>query len=82
MVVFSPVWELIVSVTNLGFTYFPLFAIVATIVAIWIGVTSNLWPKEIVASSTGPTLSSFKKILFASPYKSISVFLKNPNFSK
>jgi len=47
-----------------------------------IGVISNLWPNDIVASSTGPTFSSFKNILPASPGISIPVFASSPNFSK
>ena len=78
----SPVLLSIVAFTNLGVNFFPLFAIVDNIVSICIGVTSNLWPNDIVASSTGPTFSFFKNILPASPGKSIPVLESNPNFSK
>ena len=73
---------LIICLTTLGFTYVPPFAIVDNIVAICIGVTSNLWPKDIVPSSTGPTFSSFRKIEPASPGKSTPVVVKNPNLFK
>ena len=80
--ILSPVLLFTFALTILGFTCVPPFAIVATPVIIWIGVISNLWPNAIVASSTGPTFSSFKNILLASPGKSIPVFFKNPNFLK
>ena len=78
----SPVLLSIICFTILGFTKFPPFAILDTAVTSCIGVISNLWPKLIVASSTGPAFSSFKNMLFASPGKSIPVFSNNPNFSK
>ena len=43
------------------------------------GEISNLCPNEVVASSTGPTLSRLNKIPLASPFKSTPVFLPNPN---
>lgn len=64
----SPVSESITAVTNLGVTKFPPFAILDTAVANCIGVISNLCPKDNVASSTGPTFSSAKNILPASPW--------------
>ena len=78
----SPVCESIIFFTNLNFILLPPFAIVDTIEIICIGVTSNLWPNEIVANSTGPTLDLSKNIPFASPGKSIPVLFRKPNFSK
>lgn len=52
-----------------------------TAVICWIGVTDTPWPKAVVASSTGPTLSKSKSIPDASPFKSTPVFLPNPNLS-
>ena len=43
-------------------------------------VLSNLWPKLIVANSTGPALFSAKNILLASPGKSIPVLFNNLNW--
>ena len=37
-------------------------------------------PNDVVASSTGPTLSILNNIPLASPFKSIFVFLPNPKF--
>ena len=71
--VISFVLLFIICLTTLGLTLVPPFATADTAVTNCIGVISNLCPKLIVASSTGPTLSSFKKILFASPGKSIPV---------
>ena len=45
----------------------------------WIGVTLTPWPKAVVASSTGPTLSSENKIPELSPFRSTPVFLPKPN---
>lgn len=64
----SPVSWSIIAVTNLGLTNFPPFAMADTAVTSCIGVISNLWPKDNVASSTGPTFSSAKNILPASPW--------------
>ena len=66
--VFSPVSSSITALTSLGVTNFPPFAILETAVIRPIGVISNLWPKDKVASSTGPTFSSAKNILPASPW--------------
>ena len=68
--------------TTLGFTFIPPFEIDDIAVANWIGVISNLCPKLIVASSTGPTLFSAKNILVASPGKSIPVGFNKLNFLK
>ena len=68
--------------TTLGFILVPPFAILDTAVANCIGVISNLWPKLIVANSTGPAFSLAKNILPASPGKSIPVVCNNLNFSK
>ena len=46
-----------------------------------IAVTLTPWPKAVVASSTGPTLSNENNIPFPSPFKSIPVFFPNPNLS-
>ena len=43
-------------------------------------VTLTPCPKAVVASSTGPTLSSENKIPVASPFKSTPVFLPKPKF--
>ena len=43
------------------------------------GVTETPWPKEVVASSTGPTLSNGKRIPFDSPFKSTPVRVPKPN---
>ena len=48
-----------------------------TAVTSCIGVISKRCPKLIVASSTGPHLSSAIKILFASPGSLTPVFAKN-----
>ena len=77
----SPVSESITAVTNLGVTRFPPFAMLATAVTSCIGVISNLCPKEIVASSTGPTFSSLKNMLFASPQKVYSCFFLQSKLS-
>ena len=69
------------ALTNLGCINFPSFAIDETAVISWIGVTDIDWPKEIVASSTGPTSFSLYSILLASPVKSIPVLLVRPKAS-
>ena len=71
-----------ILLTICGFTKMPSLAREDTAVINCSGVISNLWPNDIVASSTGPTFSSFRKILPASPGKSIPVFDNSPNFSK
>lgn len=71
----SFVWLFTICFTKRGFILVPPFAIADTAEISWIGVISNLCPKLIVASSTGPTLFSAKKILPASPGISIPVFL-------
>lgn len=78
----SPVLESMVFFTTRGFILTPLLAMADTAVTICSGVTSNLCPKLIVASSTGPTFFSFRKIPFASPGRLIFVLSKNPNFLK
>ena len=50
-----------------------------TAVICCIGVTDTPCPKAVVASSTGPTLFKLNNIPFASPFKSIPVFLPKPN---
>ena len=44
------------------------------------GVTDTPWPKEVVASSTGPTLFILKRIPEPSPFKSIPVLDPKPKF--
>ena len=41
-------------------------------------VTLTPWPKEVVANSTGPTLSRENNIPLLSPLRSTPVFLPNP----
>ena len=72
----------IICFTILGFINVPPFAIDDTAVIICNGVISNLCPNDIVASSTGPTFSSFKNIPEASPGKSTPVIFNSPNFSR
>ena len=69
-------WTLYKAISNLP----PLIA-ADTAVICCIGVTDTPWPNAVVASSTSPTLSSLNIIPVASPFKSIPVFLPNPNFS-
>ena len=69
------------SLINIGVISFPSFAIDETAVIKPIGVTWNLWPKDIVASSVSLTFWIVWKIPLASPGKSIPVFSVRPNAS-
>ena len=51
-----------------------------TAVICWIALTLIPWPKAVVASSTGPTLSKLNNIPFDSPFKSMPVFVPKPKF--
>ena len=69
----------VILFTILGCINLPSLAIADTAVIIWRGVIVNLWPNDIVASSTGPTESLSWKIPVASPAVAIPVFVNNPN---
>ena len=66
--------------TIYGLYNFPPLIAALTAVICWIGVTDTPWPNAVVASSTGPTLSSEKSIPVASPFRSIPVFSPKPKF--
>ena len=68
--------------TILGCIRTPSFATALTAVIIWRGVILNLCPNEIVASSTGPTLSIGWNVPVASPAVAIPVLSNNPKASK
>ena len=74
----APVSVFVTLFTIRGCINTPSFAIEDTAVIIWSGVIVNLWPNEIVASSTGPTESLSWKIPVASPDVAIPVFVNSP----
>ena len=71
-----------IDLTILGCIKTPSFAIALTDVIICKGVIVNLCPNDIVASSTGPTLSISWNVPTASPEVAIPVLLNKPNASK
>ena len=67
--------------TTNGVYMFPLLTMALTAVTCCMAVTLTPWPKPVVASSKGPTLSNEKIIPLLSPFRSIPVFLPKPNLS-
>ena len=55
----------------------PLIAALTAVICC-IAVTDTPWPKEVVANSTGPTLSNENRIPLLSPFKSIPVLSPKP----
>ena len=82
ILVIAPVSGFSIFVTILGFTNLPLFAMAQAAVIICNGVMVNLWPKDIVANSVGPTLSRVWNWLDDSPAVAIPVLSKKPNALK
>ena len=77
--IISLVFGSTILLTTYGLYSVPPFTAADTAVICCMAVTLIPWPKEVVANSTGPTLSKLKRIPFASPFKSIPVFSPNPN---
>ena len=73
--IISPVFGSTILLTKYGLYSVPPFIVADTAVICCIALTLIPWPKEVVASSTGPTLLILNKIPDHSPFKSIPVFL-------
>ena len=77
----SPVSLSLMLFITYGVYIFPSFIILLTAKTCCIAVTETPWPKLVVASSSGPTLSKGNIIPLLSPFRSIPVFLPKPNLS-
>ena len=68
----------VILLTMYGLYKVPPFIAALTAATCCIAVTLTPWPKDVVASSTGPTLSNENNIPLLSPFKSMFVFSPNP----